>query len=160
MSKLFLTFVENGFTETWARALDWLFDDERFSTERGWTSGYVGAFTKKIKKLPMIGKNNYSYDAIKNLDFSNIDSNNIQIIHSKGDTEGRDFVRHIRNGIAHGRNEVRKFNGTDYIRILDYNRKNEQTAFIYVPLSYILDIYKAYKDVEKSKNNSNNKRRR
>lgn len=56
MGKLFNTLVNESLIEDWANILDWLFDDERFSSERGWTRGYVGNFTKKVKKLSKIGE--------------------------------------------------------------------------------------------------------
>lgn len=119
----------------------------------------MGSFTKKVKRLSQIGNNNYSYEAIKNLSFPSSKSKTIQIIHSKGEGEGRDLVRHIRNGIAHGKTEITKPKGILHIKILDYNKNGEQTAFIYIPLNHILEIYNAYQEVEKSKNNSIKKRR-
>ena len=154
MSRLFNDLVSEGLIENWAGLLDWLFDDERFSSQRGWTSGYVGAFTKKVKRISKIGKGNYSYDSIKNLSFPHTKSNSIKIIHAKGDGEARDLVRHIRNGIAHGKTKIAKPNSILHIEILDYNKQNEQTAYIYVPISCIFDIYNIYLEVEKSKNNS------
>lgn len=131
MGKLFNTLVNESLIEDWANILDWLFDDERFSSERGWTRGYVGNFTKKVKKLSKIGKKNYSYEAVKNLSFPNSKSKTIQTIHSKGDGEGKDLVRHIRNGIAHGKTEITKSKGILHIKILDYNKKkNKQPLFI------------------------------
>lgn len=55
MGKLFNTLVNESLIEDWANILDWLFDDERFSSERGWTRGYVGNFTKKVKNSPKSG---------------------------------------------------------------------------------------------------------
>lgn len=154
MSKLFNTLVSESLIIKWAEMLDWLFDDERFSDKKGWTSGYIGSFTKKVKKLPGIGKNNYSYEAIKNLSFPSSKFKNIQIVHSKGEGEGKDLIRHIRNGIAHGKTEIKKEKDILYIEILDYNKKGEQTAFICIPLNHILEIYNVYREVEKSKNSS------
>ena len=108
MSRLFNDLLSEGLIENWAGLLDWLFDDERFSSQRGWTSGYVGAFTKKVKRISKIGKGNYSYDSIKNLSFPNTKSSSIKMIHAKGDGEARDLVRHIRNGIAHGKTKISK----------------------------------------------------
>lgn len=158
MSRLFNDLLSEGLIENWAGLLDWLFDDERFSSQRGWTSGYVGAFTKKVKRISKIGKGNYSYDSIKNLSFPNTKSSSIKMIHAKGDGEARDLVRHIRNGIAHGKTKISKPNSILHIEILDYNKQSEQTAYIYVPISCIFDIYNIYLEVEKSKNNSIKKR--
>ena len=66
MGKLFNRLVDEGLYKDWASLLDWLFDDNRF---QNWSSGYVGALTKKIKRLPQIGNNTYFYDCAKNLIF-------------------------------------------------------------------------------------------
>ena len=35
----------------WLDVLDWLFEDNKFSESEMWNRGYVGNFTKKIKRL-------------------------------------------------------------------------------------------------------------
>ncbi len=157
---LFDGLVEEGLFNSWAKLLDWLFDDKRFSVDRGWTSGYVGTFIKKVKRIPNLGEKEYIYDSIKNINFSSCKSQGLMIAHTKGDGESRDFVRHIRNGIAHGKTRLLKPNGVLYIEILDYNKSGEQTAYMFMPIDYIAKIYDIYKQVEKSKNNSIKRRRR
>ena len=160
MSNFFNDLATEGIIKNCAELLDWIFDDERFSSGRGWTSGYVGKFTKKVKKTLPVRKSNYSYDCIKNLSFPHGKPKSIKIIHAKGDSEARDFVRHIRNGIAHGKTNISKPKGELYIEILDYNKSGEQTAYIYIPLSCIFNIYNTYSEVEKSINNSIKKGRK
>lgn len=158
MSKLFNKLDEEGLFNRWAKLLDWLFDDDRFSANKGWTSGYVGSFIKKVKRMPNLGNVNYVYDSIKNLSFSDYKPKTLTIIHAKGSGESRDLVRHIRNGIAHGKTSLSKPEGELHIEILDYNKQKEQTAYIFMPLKYIFLIYDIYMQVEKSKNNSIKKR--
>ena len=53
-----------------------------------------------------------------------------------------DFIRHIRNGIMHGRARV----GSKYIELTDkYGRK--QTAYIKVPIEFVLELFDIYKDL-------------
>ena len=65
---------------------------------------------------------------------------------------GQDFVRHIRNGIAHGHAEVYKAAGVDYVEITDYMKGKDtdpiQTAYIAIPLSYLDSILRLYREVE------------
>lgn len=157
MSKLFNGLVSEGVLTDWAEILDWLFDDERFSEGRGWTRGFIGSFTKKIKRLPNLGENNYFYNAAKDLHFPESAPTTLTIMHTKGDSESRDLIRHIRNGIAHGKTTLSKPNGELHIEIVDYGKTKEQTAYMFMPVRYIFLIYEAYKQVEKSKNNAINK---
>ena len=154
MSKLFHGLVSEGVLGTWAELLDWLFDDNRFSVENGWTSGYVGAFIKKVKRIPNLGNHNYQYGPIKDLNIPQTTPDGLTIIHAKGDGESRDLVRHIRNGIAHGKTELSKPNGELHIKILDFNNQGEQTAYIWMSITQLQLIYKAYAEVKKSKENA------
>ncbi len=154
MSKLFNGLASEGMLNDWAEILDWLFDDNRFSPDNGWTSGYVGAFIKKVKRIPNIGDSNYSYESIKKLNIPEHKTSTITIMHSKSDGESRDLVRHIRNGIAHGRATLSKPKGELHIEIRDINRQGDPVAYIFIPVNHLKLIFEAYKQVEKSKNNS------
>lgn len=152
--------VNEGLFDEWAGILDWLFDEERFSTEFGWSSGYIGQFAKKVKRLPYLSEKNYFYDSAKKLDFPKAGSNrDIKMLLSKGDAEARDIVRHIRNGIAHGKTAVLKLEGTLYIEILDYSIDKKQSAYIFFPMTYMSEIHKIYCDIQKSINNSKKPRK-
>ena len=149
MSKFFNNLVNMELLNDWAATLDWLFDDAKFDSKK-WSSGYVGSFSKKIKKLDYIGQDNFICDKRDNIHFQNvIDKENPIIIKMiKGDGEGKDIVRHIRNGIAHGHNSFHKINEITYIEIIDYNTKKEQTAYIVFPIRYIVLIHNIYTEVE------------
>ena len=148
MAKLFDRLVNEGLYNEWASLLDWLLDDSRFEK---WSSGYVGSFTKKIKRLDGIGDNTYFYDSARNLRFPlKNDPKRLLIMMCMGDSEGKDLVRHIRNGIAHGKATISKYNGILYIEIIDYSKLNVQSAYMYMPVNFINQIHKIYTDVEKS----------
>ena len=149
MGKLFGKLVDEGLYKDWPSILDWLFDDNRF---QDWSSGYVGALTKKIKRLPHIGKDTYYYDYAKNLVFPTKSTiHNVMIMMVKGDGEARDLIRHIRNGIAHGKTNVLKKNNELYIEIFDYSKDNKQSAYLFIPINYINQIHSLYQQVKKSK---------
>ena len=150
MSKFFDRLVSEGVYNEWYEILDWLFDDKF----KNWTKGQIGCFTKQVKKLPKIGKKTYQAGSVKNLVFpKTMDEHKLlKIIISKTGSEGRDIVRHIRNGIAHGRTRIYKPNGILHIEITDYKdeSRKKQTAYIYMPLNYINEILKIYKSIEKT----------
>ena len=149
MGKLFNRLVDEGLYKDWASLLDWLFDDNRF---QNWSSGYVGALTKKIKQLPQIGNDTYFYDCAKKLVFPiERTAHNVLIMMTKGDGEAKDLIRHIRNGIAHGKTDVFKQNNELYIEIVDYSKSGNQSAYLCMPIGYINKIHKLYQDVKKSK---------
>lgn len=150
MAKLFTELVSANLIKDWAGILDWLFDDNRFDKDKGWSRGKVGVFTKKVKKQLGCAKNNYKYKLAKEVNFPQDRPNEKTVIHCRGDSEGKNLVRHIRNGIAHGKAEVRRNNGEPYIEIYDYNRSDKQTAYIFIPVSDILLIHKCYAEIEQS----------
>ena len=157
MAKLFEKLADIGVYAEWAPLLDWLFDDNKFDN---WSSGYVGSLSKKIKRLEFFGDNNYVYDTYKSINYPNEkDKKSIKVIMTRGDGEAKDIIRHIRNGIAHGKSTIYKTKGTTFIEILDYNMKKQQTAYIYIPLEYISRIFTLFNDVEKSKNNDRNNKK-
>lgn len=164
MSGLFKTIVDYKLVNEWAEMLDWLFDENKFDKAKGWTSGYVGSLTKKIRKLSKFSKgNNYRYGSAMSLSFSNIDlkksESNIEVAFSKNESEAKDLIKHIRNGIAHGRTNCFNYKGELFIEVKDFSDKSlkKQTAYICFPISYIGKIYKLYLDVEISIINNRHK---
>lgn len=160
MGNLFTSLVYKGDFENWAILLDWLFDDNRFAQEKGWTSGYVSSFTKKVKRQLEIKDSNYAYGAARNIPFPSARPAEKTIMHSGGDGEGRDIIRHIRNGIAHGCTALSTQDRKLFIEICDYkdDKKKKQTAYLFVPVECLFIIHKIYTDMEKSFSNSKKKR--
>lgn len=158
MSKLFVRLVNEGLYEEWASLLDWLFDETRF---KGWGPGYIGALTKKIKKLPRIGEKTYFYGCAKNMHFPEIvKEKSLMIMMTKHDCEAKDLIRHIRNGIAHGNTQIHRIEGELYIEIIDCSKNGKQTAYICIPINYINQVYKLYQEVKKSSENKRNIQKR
>ena len=149
MSKLFVNQVNNGLLNSWASLLDWFFDDDKFD---GWTPYLLGRYTKRLKKMPGIGKNNYQCDAIKNLSFpKRITKQKIKVLSGRHSGEAKDWVRHIRNGIAHGKTRTIKEPDELWIEIKDYNKSGDQTAYMYFPISCIFKTFEIYKEIDKQK---------
>ena len=149
MSKLFVNLVNNGLFNSWASLLDWFFDDEKFI---GWTPNLLGKYIKRLKKIPGLGDNNYKYDAIKNLTFpKRLTKQKIKFISGRHGGEAKDWVRHIRNGIAHGKTRIVREPDELWIEIKDYNKSGDQTAYIYFPVSFIFRTFEMYKEIDKKK---------
>ena len=147
MAKLFAELLEKRMIEDWTNLLDWIFDDDKFDR---WSPQMLGKLTKKVKKLQGIGKENYKYNSVKNLVFpKRISRKGIKIIIGKKDGEARDWIRHIRNGIAHGKTRVDSNAGVLWIEIKDFknDKDNTQTAYYYMPTEYIVSIYKLYREI-------------
>ena len=166
MEKLFSSLVNYNLIKDWAEILDWLFDEEKFSSDRNWSSEDTKKFCKRVKDDLLLKKEQYyKYDSIKNIQEAINEDKNYQIkfIHSKGskiNSQGKDIVRHLRNGIAHGRTKVERYNNELYIEIKDFNNQNKQTAYIYIPINYISQIHKIYSEIEKGLKNDKNIRKK
>lgn len=149
MSKLFVNLVNNGLIDSWASLLDWFFDDEKFD---GWTPYMLRRYIKRLKKLPGIGENSYTYGAVKKLSFpKRLTSMKIKVLSGQNSGEAKDWVRHIRNGIAHGKTRLIKESDELWIEIKDYNKSGDQTAYMYFPISYIFRTFETHKELDKQK---------
>lgn len=156
MAGFFSSLVENELVEDWGKILDWLLDDDRFAKERGWEKGQVTRFTKRVKRLPGLQPKNYIYKPLKDIHFPQKGHCHVPtILMGTSDSEGRSIVRHIRNGIAHGRTRVLKEGGELYIEIEDFGKVGKDgakspTAYLYIPMSYLPEMYKIYAEIEKA----------
>lgn len=65
------------------------------------------------------------------------------VIMIKGSGEAKDIIRHIRNGIAHGRVVLCTRNGTRCIELKDYG-KSRQTAYMLIPVDFVYNLYTIY----------------
>jgi len=148
MSRLFSELVNTGLYKNLSTVLDWLFDDNRFQY---WDKANVCLLTKRIKRMPFIGEETYVYNSIKKLEFPKKAQDNLLIMISKSESESKDLIRHIRNGIAHGNARIICRNGNNYIEIFDYNKGKLQTAYIFIPIDYIMEIYSLFNQIKKQK---------
>lgn len=147
MDGLFATLRDEKLLSDWAELLDWLFDDGRFD-KNGWAN-YIGEFTKKADKLFDDLGVKYNRENGEKLAFCRTSDDAIALFFEKK-SRGRCLVRHIRNGIAHGRTVMQKINDELYIEIKDFKDSSmkTQTALFFFPLSYIMKIYDCYKKTE------------
>lgn len=149
--------IEKDWKE-WAQTFDWLFHDERFPKERGWDSSLVGKFTNRIKKMEFFAEGVFEHGSAKKLIFPKTTPKSIPtVIIGTNESQGRDLMRHIRNGIAHGRVKVLKQEKTVYVEIVDM-KATQQTAYLYVPYTYILGLYQIYKEMEHAIKNDRSNR--
>lgn len=153
VGRFFQAFVDNGLYEDWAGVLDWLLNDNRFD-KKYWDRGAVRSYTNAVKNacgFKNADEETYLYGCKKNVSFDKIKKGTRIVVRLiKKDSEARDFIRHIRNGIAHGNSSVIKVGSELYIEIYDYSSNMEQTAYIFMPLDYIMKLFKVYKDKEKA----------
>lgn len=148
MNTFFKTIVDYQLINDLSETLDWLFDDDKFSNKEYWYPNAVGRLSKKIHKLPKFDKKNYHYDAIKNLRFPKGQCRTIKVIFSNGDSESKEFIKHIRNGIAHGHAKCIKLDKDIYIEIKDFRSDGKtQTAYMMFPISYVNKMYDFYKEI-------------
>lgn len=170
MGKFFNSLVSEKLIGDWAYTLDWLFDDLKFSKERNWNGGYSSSFTKRVKALKYLSneEKRVIYGKCDNTDFPNQCSNKRKkrlpyIAMSNGNSFARDLVRHIRNGIAHGDSTVHKVNSELFIEVIDYADKtkspDKQTAYLFIPMSYVTQFYVIYEEINKSIMNKTRKHR-
>ena len=154
----FFSFLSNyNFIDEYAEIFDWIFNDNKFPKLIWDNPNKVKAFTKALHKLDKLSPNSIHYDAKCRLDFP-IHSETFPCIYmAKGSSEGRDWLRHIRNAIAHGKVKVihKAEDGKSgiLIELLDFgkieNDDSGQTAYMLIPLEYLIDIHKIYFDKEK-----------
>ena len=144
----------------YAEVFDWLLDDNKFSAEF-WDSNYWRLFTKSIQKLSHFQKGNkqYTYDLRSSIKFLSPKTTRckptVQI--AKKDDEGKDIVRHFRNGIAHSNAKVKDYDSAPHIQLVDYNARMKQIAFIFIPLSALTELFETYRKVAKAKRNNKKK---
>lgn len=156
MSKFFSSLIGEELIEDWGRILDWLLDDDRFAKERGWEKWQVTKFTKRVKRLPGLREKNYICGVLKDIHFPQKGHCHAPtILMGTADSQGKSIVKHIRNGIAHGRTQVLKEGGELYIEIEDFGKVGKegpkrQTAYLYIPMSYLPQMYKIYSEIEKA----------
>ena len=127
--------------------IDWYLNGQYF-TDCAWSQKSKNKFTKKIKAI--FAGREFSYGPIDTLDFSprTHNSKTIKVSFNDGDGVGVSFIKHIRNGIAHGKCTLIHKKSCSYVEVFDYNRKGQQTAYYYMPLYLIGEVVKIYKFVK------------
>lgn len=157
MSKFFRKLYETGQIDEWVDVLDWLFDDNRFSQKNNWDSKKSEQLTKSMGNKNNLSK---SKNTIKEINI-NLESfpqpgnsySPIIIIENKKARISEKIIRHIRNAIAHGNYCIIEYSDNLFIELLDFepDKKTKiliQTAYIYIPLAFILDFYKSFVSIQ------------
>jgi hypothetical protein len=162
LSGFFTYLSKKGIFGEWASVLDWFLSSKHFDSDK-WDD-YISVFTKNVKKIKCIENAEIKYDVAGKLKFPAKRPKSTKIIHAKtkdkrnGGGLGRDFVRHIRNGIAHGRLEIIPINKEDFIEIKDYSndKLEQQTAYIFVPRDCLIEIYMKYLKLKEKMDKTSN----
>lgn len=155
MGKLMQQLVEYDLIKDYAAVIDWfLSEDDKFPSSigknglPGWTSNDVGRFTKKVKASMGIKSKNYknfSYEVKTKIQFPKRkyrkDSNFPKLYMTNGNSEGRDLLRHIRNGIAHGNSTIFPRDQTYVIEFIDFDKDSKtQTAYILFEMKVLKEL--------------------
>lgn len=155
MANFFAELKKQGLLLEWADILDWLLNDSKFPTFI-WSNSLKRNFIDRLRREFNITDNNWKTGRLADLVWDNVnDINNtldvfVQMNVSKA--QCMDLVRHIRNGIVHNNVEFVSVKTTDknWIIIKDYQdeKKQKQTAFIFIPLAFISYLYSLYCGLE------------
>lgn len=144
--KLFKCIHDKDLFVDYAEAFDFVFSEEKFDSSLWDNRNKVRSFTNGLHKFNGWNNHTLQYGPSKEMSFPSMGS--WKSLHgpcvhmSCGTSEGRDFLRHLRNGIAHGRNEVHSKDGELYLELADYKDASckTQTAYLLIPLSYLIDV--------------------
>jgi hypothetical protein len=154
--RFFSVLVSKSLFKEYADALDWILCDGKFDKSIWDNKNRVQAFTKAIHHLNGFSDSSLIYDAKKNIVFparGSYKKHTVPVLYmAKGESEARDLVRHIRNGIAHGNIEIYEVDGRLTAEIIDFgkeeNQTSGQTAYLLIPLEYLNDIFTVYRQKE------------
>lgn len=163
MGKLMQRLVDYDLMKDYATTIDWfLSEDDKFPKAigkeqlPGWTSNDVGRFTKRVKSSIGINSDNYdcfSYAGKTKIQFpkqkNRSNSKYPKIYMTKGNGEGRDLLRHIRNGIAHGNATIFPRDHTYVIELIDFDKDAKtQTAYMLFELKVLKELVKINKSMQ------------
>jgi hypothetical protein len=121
--------------------LSWLFDGARFG--EGWTPAKLRVFTKLAKAL--VGEGNW-VSGKENVPEAVFPGRALVWMPRGG---GKELVRHIRDGIAHGETKITKRGGELWILIRGAGRDSKPSAVIHIPASLIVRLHRAYLEMER-----------
>ena len=155
--ELFSVLSERNLIDEYTKLFDWIFDENKLPSMKWDNRNKVQAFTKALHKLDRLSPANIHYDAKGRLNFPEHSEVFPCIYMSRDSSEGKDWLRHIRNALAHGHvkviyNEDAGKTGI-LLELLDFGKveadKGGQTAYMLIPLEYLAEIKKIYSDKEK-----------
>ena len=151
MKTFFSRLLEESPGEEAACILGWLLNDDKFNGSI-WDKASKTEFTSRIRSLEGFGDSKWFSKKSKSVGYPTSASQfggNLRpyALFSSGSSLGQDFVRHIRNGVAHGHVRCLTNGNTNYIELTDWGSKG-QSAFVLMPLSYIKDIFLIYRQMD------------
>lgn len=122
MNRFFQDLAKNNRLTKRDEELDWLFDENKFFPEEKWTPGRITRLTKHIQEIMYEhterGKGIQKCTG-KGLDSLSIDKGHSCAYRTSQNSISRDFIKHIRNGIAHGHCTLYKKNKRYFVEIID-----------------------------------------
>ena len=137
-----------------AKYLDWLVNDNKFDV-KGWSKSKTSNYTKAIKSIAGFESKYYYHGGQKDMSYPKSKLNHFAIYMQNDEAECKDLIRHIRNGFAHGNITLRTIKGVKYVEVFDYGKSNRtnkpsgQTAYILVPIDFVLELYDQYERIRK-----------
>lgn len=154
--KFFATLDERGIFSLYSSSLDWFLSDGKFDKSLWDNKNKVQAFTKALRKLDGVSCDRIHYGSKKNILFPGQgDYRNhhlFEFYFAKGESESKDLIRHIRNGIAHGNIGLYEVDGELMVELLDFGkesvRADGQTAYMVFPLSFLNSVHSLYQQKE------------
>lgn len=150
---LFSFISQNRNNKEDASFFDWLFAD-KFDKNLWSNQNRVQSMAKRIRKLNGLRREDFICDALKRITLPEAGTFKSQrcptILFGEGDGEARGWIRHIRNGIAHGNCHAVLINGEPCLELLDFSDDSHrnQTAYILVPLEYLFETKRIYDELE------------
>lgn len=163
--KLFSALLEKGEFLHYAKTLDWLLNDNKFSRS-AWDQQKVQQLTKSIYKIKGFSRERLTYGSKKKLTFPKrgeyLNHQPFTFYVARGESIAKDLIRHIRNGIAHGNINLYDIKGNLIVELLDFGKESKQsdrqTAYMVFPLNFLNDIHSLYQEKDRvRKNNSKRK---
>lgn len=152
---------ESGILDNYIDVLDWMFDDNKFDVEHGWSKGKVSKFTSKIKNYLEKIDCDYSFDE-KNIVLLSKPKNSIVRINNSG-SAGKNLVRNIRNGIAHRNFVIYYANKKMFFQTYDVTKNKKEKpvcSYIVLPIESLIEIYDIYLEIKNSINNERHLKKR
>ena len=148
MGDFFKGLEANGLFRRWASILDWLFDERKLCEQSGWSPSYTRSLSIAISGL-LISQNIdcKTYSSKRQIEYS-LARPKRYCVSIKGNGLTKTFLRHLRNGIAHGHCSLLKSGGTLCIKLFDYNgdatKPEKMTAYLFIPLDFVKKVYSEY----------------
>lgn len=154
--RLFSELAERNLFSTYAAALDWILSDHKFSVNLWDNKNKVQAFTKAFHRMEGVSQGRVHYEPKRGTTFPRLGEYRQHKLFTfyitRGNSEARDLIRHIRNGIAHGHIHVHELDGELIVELLDFgkesNQPDRQTAYMVFPLRFLNDIFELYRQKE------------